>query len=457
MKTTQLNFLIAIIALISTPLYSQTLTYEQAKNDLLQLKEGITTYNPALNTYNPHFETEAASLIDQLPEKEISSLQFFQFVSRLCALSNEGHFALGDWSDAVHAGFLANEYLYMPVSVNVSKNRLFVWIDISKEQSLARGDEIMAINGVSADSILSIFQYYLPADGNITTYVNRNVELGFSWMYYLYVDQPEVFTFTIKDTDGATKDVSITALERDTQFDNFARYYPERSAQEEENIFHTLNHENQTSYLTLPSFDYAKVKEHDIKSNKFYKSIFAEIADNQSKNLVIDLRNNTGGRNELADDMVPYILKNTTDTFLKRTISWEGKEKNYKMPKPSKLSFKGNIYVLVNGRTYSAGSTLARYLKEYGNAVVIGEETGTRYEGFAAGSKQYITLSNSQIKIGIPRYHILFPASKLQMTSNQGLIPDYVINFSVNDYLDDTDLHMNKAKALIAAHNISND
>lgn len=457
MKTTQLNFLIAIIVLLSSPLYSQTLTYEQAKSDLFQLKEGIATYNPALNIYNAHFNTEATQLIDQLPEKEISYLHFFQFVSRLCALSNEGHFALGDWSDTVHAGFLANEYTYMPISVNVSKNRMFVWIDISKEQTLARGDEIVAINGVSADSILSTFHYYLPADGNISTYVNRNVELGFSWMYYLYVAQPEVFTFTIKDKEGAIKDVSITALERDTQFENYARYYPERSAQEEENTFYTLNHENQTSYLTLPSFDYARVKEHDIKSNQFYKSVFTEIAENQSQNLVIDLRNNTGGRNELADDMVPYILKNTTDSFLKRTVSWEGKEKNYKMPKPSKLRFEGDIYVLVNGRTYSAGSTLARYLKEYGNAVVIGEETGTRYEGFAAGSKQYITLANSQIKIGIPRYHILFPPSKLQMTSNQGLIPDHITNYTLNDYLEDKDLPMNKAKALIAENTNSSD
>jgi C-terminal processing protease CtpA/Prc len=148
--------------------------------------------------------------------------------------------------------------------------------------------------------------------------------------------------------------------------------------------------------------------------------------------------------------MVPYILTESDQPdYLKKSISWKGKKKTYKMPKPSKSVFSGQIYVLVNGRTYSAGSTLARYLKEFSNATFIGEETGTRYEGFAAGSQQYITLPNSGLRIGIPRYHIFFPQSTKQQTSNRGLLPDYQVEYTIQDRINDMDVVMKTLNSLI--------
>ncbi|MTI19891.1 hypothetical protein E1176_02550 [Fulvivirga sp. RKSG066] len=192
------------------------------------------------------------------------------------------------------------------------------------------------------------------------------------------------------------------------------------------------------------------MEKHKIKVKSFYKDIFNQLKTNDIKTLVLDLRDNTGGRNEFAEDMVPFILKSENDTpYLKKTISWEGKEKIYDMPKASKDVFSGKIFVLVNGRTYSAGSMLTRYLREFAQATVIGEETGTRYEGFAAGSKQFVTLSNSQLRIGIPRYHITFPPSEKQTTSNRGLIPDYTVEYKIEDLIKERDLHLEKVHELI--------
>lgn len=124
----------------------------------------------------------------------------------------------------------------------------------------------------------------------------------------------------------------------------------------------------------------------------------------------------------------------------------------YKFSDPSKWSFKGLIYVLVNGRTYSAGSTLARYLREYGDATVIGSETGTRYEGFAGGSRQIVHLPNTNLKIGIPRYHISFPVSVKQKAKNRGLLPDHEIEPSIECHFEGRDLHMEKVLSLITSH-----
>jgi len=442
-------FLIAI----SLPVYGQNLTDSQVREDLIQLKQAIHEYNPALEIYNRDFNSEADSLISRISENSISLFDAFKYISQLCVLSNEGHFSLGSWEDEVHAGFLNNEYLYLPISVNVLQGKLIVWLDNSNEQSLDRGDEIVTINDLAAEKILEKIYRSYPSDGDITTYVDRNIELGFSWIYYLYISQDSTFLLDIRDGSGDLKQVRIKALTREQQFDNYAKFYPERAADSssETDSFHKLKHDGKVSYLTLPSFDYRKVEKFNINSKRFYKDVFSELKEKQISQLVIDLRGNTGGRNEFADDIVPFILKkDAVAPFLKRTISWEGKTKTYRFPKASKLAFTGDIFVLVNGRTYSAGNTLARYLYEYADATIIGEETGTRYEGFAAGSSQYITLKNSQIRIGIPRYHIVFPSSAKQSTSNRGLLPQHKIDYTINDIINhENDPYVDKVRALI--------
>ena len=130
-----------------------------------------------------------------------------------------------------------------------------------------------------------------------------------------------------------------------------------------------------TPYLHYLLFDFRRVNKYDVKAKKMYESIFKELKEKHISHLVVDLRNNTGGRNEFADDILPFILQgDESDKYFKWTTSWEGKRRNYKMPKRSKYAYEGSLYVLINGKTYSAGSSLARYLKEYGDAVVVGNQ-----------------------------------------------------------------------------------
>ena len=430
-------------------LYSQKMSKEYLLEDLAQLREAIHAYNPALEIYNPQFDAKADSLVNLISADSISYLEAFKRISQLATLSNEGHFSLGNWQDTVHSGFLANRYQYLPVSVRILDGKIFAWIDNSNEQVLNRGDEILNINGLSSSRILKEIYSATPADGAIETYLQKTVEIGFPWMYYLYVSQPDAFEMELRDTSGNLRAVRIDALTRDEQFDNYDKYYPDREEEKEE-AFYDLKIEGSTAFFTLNSFDYRLVDK--VKSSKFYKEIFAELQSKNIKNLVVDLRDNTGGRNEFADDIVPFIC-NRQDDFLKKTLSWDLKMKTYKFPKRAKEAFDEKIYVLVDGRTYSAGSTLARYLNEYADAVIIGEETGTRYEGFVAGSKQAISLQNINVKIGIPRYHIYFPESSLQTTSNRVLIPDLKITYSIQDLIRKRDLHMEKVNKLIEKEN----
>ncbi|HNP17488.1 MAG TPA: S41 family peptidase [Fulvivirga sp.] len=438
--------------LVQISVFGQRIAKDQAVEDLTILRDNIQQYNPALEQYNLKFDSLSMEIIQSLQKDSISIFDYFSLVSEICALSNEGHFTLGDWQDSIHKCIPESKCPYLPVSVKLISNQLYVWEDYSNEKSLNRGDKIISINGKTTDDIIKELQKVTPSDGDILTFSNKNIEAGFPWLYYFYIEQTNTFHFEYMRQNEDVKKADIQALLKLEQISNFKKYYGnEVNGQETElNAFYELQLKEQYAVLKLPSFDYRQVNQYKVKSKKMYNSIFKELIDNRVNHLVVDLRNNTGGRNEFADDMIPFILKPiNTDLFLKKTISWEGKERTYEMPKASKYAFQGTVYVLVNGKTYSAGSSLARFLKEYVDAIIIGEETGTRYEGFSAGSIQSVVLPNTKLRIGIPRYHIFYPESEIQNTLNRGVLPDYEIVYSFEEIANEIDLHLEKALSLI--------
>ena len=444
-----------MICLVSTAHISvaiaQYLTADQVTSDLNALVDYIHEYNPALDVYNPDFDKQAQSVIDEADSMSLT--ECFGLISRICALSNEGHFNVGNWEDDVHKGFLDNTIRYMPLAVRIMDDRVYVAYDMSDEFQLLEHDEIHAINGKSMDEILDEMYRHLCGDGSIKSYRQRKAMYGFSWMYYLYVDRSQQFDIEYSRTgmDGTMR-VTVAALPLEVRSANYkARYTSDQDADQAPTIDDMYTFEIQDVYalLTLKSFDYKLVDKYEVDAVELYEDIFTRIKEGNINKLIIDVRGNTGGRIEFADEIVPFVIGESDDPFLKRTISWSGKTKTYKLPKPAKQVFEGEIVLLVDGYTYSAGSNFARYLKEYGNTTVIGQETGTRYEGYAAGSRQSVTLPNSNITIGIPRYHIMYPESQKQTTSNRGLIPDIHVQKAPEDYRNDRDPAMSKALELI--------
>lgn len=445
-------FFIFSLLLLQSPLFSQQLSKAQVVEDLKLLRESIQIYNPALYDYNHNFDNKSIQLIAEIDQDSLTFFEYYFLVSKLCGLSNEGHFSLGTWNDTIHKGIPQNSYFYPPFDVKILDDKIIIWRDYSNEQELIEGAQILSINGISAEYILTRLSEATPTDGSNKTWARSIIEIGFPWMYYFYIEQADRLILSVQTPEGDVQSSEVLPLTKLQQTENYWEYILSELPPEtqEEQAFYNLRHGANYTLLTLPSFSYQLIEEENIKSNKLYKSIFTEITEQGTENLIIDLRGNTGGRNEFADDMVSYLIKQPSIyPYLKKTVSWDGGEKTYKMPGASKLAFTGTTYLLVDGQTYSAGSTLARYIREYGEAVVIGEETGTRYEGFAAGSSQYIFLPNTNVRIGIPRYKITFPRSRKQTTINRGMIPQYKISYSYEDLLYDRDLHLEKALELI--------
>ncbi len=92
--------------------------------------------------------------------------------------------------------------------------------------------------------------------------------------------------------------------------------------------------------------------------------------------------------------------------------------------KPKKKNhFKGNIYILTGGYTFSAATLVAVNLKGQRNVTIAGEETGGGAYGNSAMLLTTIVLPNTGLRITLPLYRMVLNANRLK--NGRGLSTRY--------------------------------
>jgi len=200
--------------------------------------------------------------------------------------------------------------------------------------------------------------------------------------------------------------------------------------------FDLIGRDSSVAYLKIRGFGRGNQK-------KFYKETFAKIDSAKCQNLIIDLRNNGGGSLDEIENLYGYLASKpfkfinnaetktsipaTKSMFSKKGVGLiegtfrvlaapgllaydllhtkkENGQRYYKLTK-SKLkklntnNFKGKIYVLINGYSFSASSTLSTNLHATKRATFVGEETGGSYNGTVAGQSKFVILPNSKVRL----------------------------------------------------------
>jgi len=158
-------------------------------------------------------------------------------------------------------------------------------------------------------------------------------------------------------------------------------------------------------------------------------------------NLIIDLRNNTGGYVDSAIDI--------TSIFLKEKVvlieEWgDGTTKDY-LTKINPITLDTPLYILVNKGTASASEITAGALQDYNRATLIGTTT------FGKGLIQnWIPLKGDNGAIRISIAHWLTPYGR--QIQDLGLSPDIEIEFTETDYYNGVDTQLEKAIEIITAN-----
>jgi hypothetical protein len=103
---------------------------------------------------------------------------------------------------------------------------------------------------------------------------------------------------------------------------------------------------------------------------------------------------------------------------------------------------------LINGKTFSTAADFAALAREYQLGMFVGEETGGTFEGNTSNGEILLNLPNSKIRIVIPLFQIQNAVSQTPV-KGRGIIPEFKVNYTIEDYLRIKDLEIEIAMTLI--------
>ncbi len=146
---------------------------------------------------------------------------------------------------------------------------------------------------------------------------------------------------------------------------------------------------------------------------------------------------------------VAFFLTHHRDrtTGLWRTNT--SKKRDFKPNK--KLGYRNNLYLLVNGASFSATASVLSHLRDQGIGKIVGEAPGGAYWGDFAARFKVITLPNSKLRLRIPlktMYHDVKPLDDPEIK------PDFPVSRTYEDIVTPgRDYGLEYVKAIIRKSN----
>jgi hypothetical protein len=495
-----LSPIIILLTLITWPTQTRaqhklfTLTHVQAVEDLKWLRFALEYCHPRLYKYDDKPTVDARfDSLQNLIGNGIFGLDFLSLVTAMNASVHCGHLY------TIPQGKLADEVLgkkVMPFYIKLIDNKIYLLNNCTNNRTISNGSLIRSINGKSSADILAAILPAVAADGYIETRKRRLIERyffyafnGFDLYYYLRMDRSDTFKITYIDHQTQKEHTAILAGISQEERQHTLQ---ERYKLDELHWFKTpspafnFNQDSNYAVLTISRSFYDKKIDPDYDS--VLSNGFRLLKERKISNLIIDLRGNEGGSEHQQAELMAYLYSQPFKLYqniyvsrldyrpLKRVIHAAEKDTSRLLDKnedewmrkitdnlwinnydyyeglqlrlPQKDVFTGNVYVLINGGSFSSTSALIANIKNTTKAIFIGEESGGAYEGPTGGQTIPIVLPNSNIMVRIsPNINISYMYQKHPF--GRGVFPDYPTNYQIDDVLANRDLEMEIAKGLI--------
>ena len=201
---------------------------------------------------------------------------------------------------------------------------------------------------------------------------------------------------------------------------------------------------------------------------------FDELAERRGTTLIVDLRGNEGGTDEVGRELLARIAtapirvesldrklryRKVPDGLLPHLTTWDPAFKDWgnsvmevgdgfyrkiqntavdDQVKPAANAFGGDVYVLVGAANSSATFQFAEAAQRSGRAKLVGQTTGGNQNGINGGAFFFLKLPNSGIEIDLP----LIGYFPLMPRPDRGIDPDIPVRPSVDAIVRGADAEM---------------
>jgi carboxyl-terminal processing protease len=238
-----------------------------------------------------------------------------------------------------------------------------------------------------------------------------------------------------KDTSSMTLDAAVSKIRGPFGTEVKLTILRGRDAQEFKIKRSTIVVPNAKSEIKPGNIGYIRLGTFGDESSSEMQNIATQFKAQGVKAVVLDLRNNGGGRLDSAVDIAGLWLDNAVVVEQRAGKSVES----------MRSGTKGDLYgiptiVLINGGSASASEIVAGALKDHGAAKLLGERS------FGKGSVQTIEeVAGGQLKVTTARWY----TPKGVNIDKDGIKPDVKIELTDEDFNADRDPQLDKALQML--------
>ncbi len=515
-KITLSLIVISIVSCVSVKKHNESIVelhkVSDLKEDVNKIHKQLVKHHPKIYQYiskeklDHKFDSLSKTIV-----KPINSQQFFEKIAPIIANVRQGHISVRPpfkrFSKAERQKRVKQKFEFFNLDLEEFNDKVYVSNVIDKKDSLLIGAQVVTIDKEPVYDLVNKFKTYFTSDGYNKTLQKRFVKNRFKSFFNVNKGIIDSLNVTFKKNDSTFLRVFKRVAKSTTKIDSTQ---VEKTIKDKR-LTKTERKENKLKQKEKKKFNY---KYGYIKSRKeftrnlkyigkdstvaymkirgfttggyedFYKESFAKIDSLKTKDLIIDLRDNGGGRLSEIDDLYSYLATedyiminpcevNSRIPFLKMFMSNTSsigtkvfigvfspfllvhnflkvkkedgklfyKFKQSKKKEHNALGYKGKIYVLINGNSFSASSIISTKLKATGRAVFVGEETGGAYNGTVAGIFKNYKLPTSKVNVRIGLMQLETPHKIAP--DGYGVTPDVKISPTLEDRLSGKDPELN--------------
>lgn len=467
------------------------------KKDIDFVQKKLTKHQPNLDWYIP--KDSLNLLFENLKNnlsKPLKPNDFFLELSPIISSIKQGHTRLGPLNKRLSKqeskrlkqkglGPLSQfDVVFFNDSLYISKNK-------SPDSTIQVGTQILKIDDVCPTQLYKKYVKTVSSDGFNQTYYRHWFNRSFGNYFTLSQGVKDSLKFELKIKDSIFKFTTYRldkSTKKSVKKDLVKAKKPNKkelsALKKKKKIYGWVNNQfakelviskvdSTIAVLHIRSFSQGKHR-------KAYKAIFDEIDRRKIKHLIIDLRNNPGGK--IIDNVIlysyltdkPFVMNKKSKVVSRSSMvapmfnhspkwlypltavgfpffasyQWLNTTKNqsgelmYNAPgsdevQPKSNAYLGDLYVLINGGSFSASSFFSAKLHADKRAIFFGEETGGAYNGTVAGLNLNYKLPYS--KLGFKLWTMDIRMLDEIGEHGKGVMPDHEIKQDLNKILTDAD------------------
>ena len=450
--------------------------YNIFRGSLEEMHPSLYWFTPK-STMDEQFTEGLESITDSLTER-----QFRTLLTKVISSIRCGHTYVN--YSARYSKYLDTADIKLfPLAFKVWDDTLAVTANLNKKDSLLkRGTVVTAINGKPAKKLIDTFFNYITGDGfsEVGRYQAMSSYGSFGVLYKNVFGLTDSFNIQYVDAGGFEKETVVPIFVPVKDSADKSEFKPEKYTPKERRTLRSFATRHvqvdttlKSAYMMLNSFSRGN------KLRKFFKSSFKKIKALGIQHLVIDVRSNGGGDAVNSTLLTQYLSDHPfTIADSLYTIKRSSKYRDYIRLQPvywlittiitkkhsdgnfhfgyferhtfkpfKKYHFDKNIYILTGGNSFSATTLFAEELKGQKNVTIVGEETGGGAYGNTAWIIPEVTLPNTKLRLGIPKFRFVMRRNLVK--EGRGVMPDVYVSPTAEDIKQGIDVKIEAVRKMI--------